>query len=99
MPGSGWEPATAVLPNEPTKNDTYYDYTVYLDPTVYTVRKGHRLKLYIIGLGGGGNNSLDMYKFVKKYTKPVGFFYAKASKYEFTIDNSSSSAELPIEKK
>nr|MCR5303352.1 hypothetical protein [Lachnospiraceae bacterium] len=28
--------------------DTYYDYTLYLHPTVYTVKAGHKLVLYLI---------------------------------------------------
>ena len=30
------------------KANTYYDYTIWLEPTYYTVQAGHRLELYIV---------------------------------------------------
>ena len=97
MPNAGCEPESCTEPTDPVKNDTYYDYTVYMMPTDYTVKKGHKLKLFIMGFDGADdkNNPFD---FVNKYTTPVGYWIKKASKYEFTIDNKSSYAELPIVK-
>ena len=45
-PGCGYEASTQVI-RTATTADTYYDYTLYLTPTVYTVAEGHNLKLLI----------------------------------------------------
>lgn len=46
-PDAGWEPQTAVAPATPVQENEWYDYTVYLEPEVYTVRPGHWLGVYI----------------------------------------------------
>ena len=45
-PSAGYDADTA---SKRTKimPDTFYDYTIYMDPTVYTVKKGHRLRLNV----------------------------------------------------
>ena len=95
MPNAGWEPETCTEPSEPTKNDTYYDYTIYLMPKSYTVKAGHTLKLCIMSYGGFGM-PYESFIYVDKYTEQDGFSYLKASKYQFTIDNKSSYVELPV---
>ncbi|MBO4395467.1 MAG: hypothetical protein J5819_03880 [Eubacterium sp.] len=95
MPNSGWEPETCTEPSEPTKNDAYYDYTIYLMPKNYTVKAGHKLKLCIMSYGGYGM-AYESFWYVDKYTEQAGFSYLKASKYQFTIDNKSSYVELPV---
>ncbi len=46
-PGAGYDPKSAVAPSEPIANKTYYNYVIHLIPTVYTVKAGHSLRLYI----------------------------------------------------
>lgn len=45
-PGAGYEPSTAVKGSVTAGN--YYDYTIHMLPTVYTVKPGHYLWLYLI---------------------------------------------------
>ncbi len=47
-PEAGYEPATSTVRPEPVQKDVYYDYTVYLDPKVYTVPAGHRIAIYVL---------------------------------------------------
>ena len=96
MPSAGWEHDTCKAPSEPVKDDTYYDYTVYLNPMNYTVKKGHKLKLYIIGVSI--EEDLSGFKFVDEYSEPVPYYFTVPSKYDFTVDNTVSYAELPIVK-
>ena len=96
MPNATWDPETCIAPAEPIRDDTYYDYTVYLNPKDYTLKKGHTLKLYIIG-----PDIIESYydiRFVDKYSDPLPYYVTMASKYDFTIDNAASYAELPIVK-
>ena len=68
----------------------YYDYTIYLQPTVYTVEPGHRLVLvvtgwdpYIVGLDEDYNNGLIEDPEDSQYT------------YSFSIDNKALDFRLP----
>ena len=51
-PEAGFEPSTAVRREEPIAVDTWYDYTLYLQPAYYTVPAGHRLELYVVPFCG-----------------------------------------------
>ena len=95
MPNAGWDSETCTDPAEPTKNNTYYDYTIYLQPKVYTVKAGHTLKLNIMSIVGEYVSTSD-YEFVDDNIGQAGHAYRMASKYQFTIDNKSSYAELPV---
>ena len=44
-PNAGYDPSTAV--KDSISANTYYDYTIHMLPTVYTVRPGHYLWLYL----------------------------------------------------
>lgn len=96
MPDAGWEPESCTRPKEPTKNNTYYDYDVYLNPKDYTLKKGHTLKLYIISLGGQSTTKTDNFMFVDSPVEPMEYMVAMASKYEFTVDNRKSYVEVPV---
>ena len=58
-PGAGYEPYTAVSQN--IAGDTYYDYTIHMLPTVYTVRPGHYLWLYLIPGMDAINSDVDVW--------------------------------------
>ena len=76
-----------------TAADTYYDYTLYLTPTVYTVEEGHTLKLMIYaqdpGLTRGDSVEDDTPYFDDNKVDEV---------YSFTIDNTSVEVVLPVDK-
>ena len=42
-PDAGWLPQSAVAPETPVQAGEWHDYVIYLEPEVYTVRKGHTL--------------------------------------------------------
>ena len=46
-PNAGWEPQTSVAPETPVKANEWHDYTIYLEPEVYTLQPGHTLYLTI----------------------------------------------------
>ena len=46
-PGRGKSPSEYTEKTD-IKKDTYYSYNIYLKPTVYTLRSGHKLKLALL---------------------------------------------------
>jgi X-Pro dipeptidyl-peptidase len=100
-PEAGYEPASATTRPEPIEEKTHYDYTLWLDPTYYTVRAGHRLELYVIPSAAnsfitseedrqGLVFTLERYGLSEKGIMDVG------RDYEFTIANDQSYAEIPV---
>ena len=70
--------------------DTFYDYTIYLTPTVYTLPEGHMMKLFIL--------AQDPYRSRLDDTQDntPDFCDTKVDEvYSFVIDNSSVSVMLP----
>ncbi|MCR5406991.1 MAG: hypothetical protein K6E88_09435, partial [Lachnospiraceae bacterium] len=57
-PNAGYEPRTAVKGS--ISANTYYDYTIHMLPTVYTVRPGHYLWLYLIPGMDGADSDTDV---------------------------------------
>lgn len=57
-PSAGYYAASASVRTE-LQPDTWYDYTVYIDPTVYTVKAGHRLRLSVKVLQNDVNITID----------------------------------------
>ena len=96
MPDAGWEPESCTKPANPVQNDTYYDYTVYLQPEHYTVKKGHRLVLYIIGLCNIDKSCLEDIVFTKKYSEKQTTDAQVSASYSFTLDNKNCHAEIPV---
>lgn len=47
-PEAGYEPETARKREVPVSANTYYDYTIHMEPTVYTIQPGHYLWIYLI---------------------------------------------------
>ena len=88
-PGTGYiaseDPAHKAL-----KADTFYDYTIYLTPTVYTLQEGHSLKLFIL--------AQDPYRTRLEDTidDTPDFLEDKTDEvYSFVIDNASVKVEIP----
>ena len=97
-PEAGYEPATAVERTDPIQANTYYDYTVWLDPTYYTVQAGHRLELYIVPfLGYTTYSSAEMRDYIlEKIGLDSSALMDLRADYSFTILNEASFARLPI---
>ena len=55
-PSSNYDPRTAVT--EPFSNSNTYDYTLFIDPTYYTVLPGHTLEVYVVPYANDANSSL-----------------------------------------
>lgn len=97
-PEADYEPVTATKRAEPIQADTYYDYTIWLDPTYYTVRAGHRLELYVVPF-------LDYTRYEDKDTQnymlermgldPSSLMNLRTD-YSFTIEDAKSYAVLPV---
>ena len=89
-PGCGYEASTQVI-RTATTADTYYDYTLYLTPTVYTVAEGHNLKLLIFAQDPFRSRLDDT------VDDTPGFADKKVDEvYSFTIDDTSVEVKLPL---
>lgn len=55
-PSSGYDPRSAVT--ESYSNSNSYDYTLYIDPTYYTVLPGHTLEVYVVPFANDANSSM-----------------------------------------
>ena len=71
----------------------YYDYTIYMQPTVYTLDKGHQLKLVLL--------TWDPFRRIIDeglYIKPSLIKQMDDETYSYVIDNSSVNVKLPLVK-
>jgi hypothetical protein len=97
-PEAGYEPVTATKRTEPIQADTYYDYTIWLDPTYYTVQAGHRLELYILpflGYNTYPDNETRDYMLSRAGLDASALMNLRTD-YAFTISNAESFATLPL---
>lgn len=97
-PEAGYEPATATKRSTPVQANTYYDYTVWLDPTYYTVQPGHRLQLYIVpflNYSSVPNDGTVNPQLEKMGLDAHGLMHLRTN-YSFTIDNANSYATPPL---
>ena len=89
-PGTGYI-ASQDPSHTATQANTYYDHTLYLTPTVYTVEEGHSLKLMIFAQDPYAtrldNINDDTPDFMDDKVDEV---------YSFTIDNASVEVEVPV---
>lgn len=92
------DPEAGYIPSEnrehaPIEADTFYDYTLYLSPTVYTLAKGHHLQLLLLAQDPHRSRWDDTEDatpgFSDDTVDPV---------YSFTVDNDSIDVQLPLEK-
>ena len=94
-PGKGWD-SFEYTRDEPLEKGRFYDYTLYLSPTVYTVEKGHRLKLILMAQDpyrtrfDEAEGDRDNDGFFRGAVDPV---------YSFTVDNPSIEVTMPFAKK
>ena len=69
----------------------YYDYTIYMQPTVYTLDKGHQLKLVLL--------TWDPFRRIideELYITPSLIKQMDDETYSYVIDNSSVNVKLPL---
>lgn len=89
-PGCGYS-SSEYTTSEDLEAGKLYDYTFYMQPTVYTLAPGHRLLLVL--------TSWDPYRafldedFLLDPTQPTEF---SEFQYSFTIDNTSIKAMIPV---
>lgn len=57
-PDAGYVSSTSTRRETKISEDTYYDYTVYIQPTLYTVKAGHTMELSV-SVGGGMTLTVD----------------------------------------
>ncbi len=89
--GSGYDSSEYTLKTEPMNSGEFYDYTFYLQPTVYTVEKGHSLVLVITGWNP------YITSFDKDYLDGVVSETNKSRyTYSFTIDDNSLDFIVPV---
>ena len=82
--GGGYEGRDYTRPAEPMAAGEYHDYTIYLQPTVYTFEPGHKAVLVITGW--------DPYI---EYYSPEGGTN-KPRSYSFDIDNAAFEFRFPL---
>ena len=82
--GGGYEGRDYTKHEEPVAAGEYYDYTIYLQPTVYTFEPGHRAILVITGW--------DPY--IEYYQEAAGTL--KPRSYSFDIDNAALEFRFPL---
>ena len=99
-PLADYAPSTAA-PADSIQPDTWYDYTLYLEPNFYTVAEGHSLELYIVPFCGFSNNSAfyDLYHSSEEDLTSLGFNPATMipflRNYSFTVAQGFSSVDIP----
>lgn len=99
-PEAGYLPSTAVKREEDIAADTWYDYTLYLQPAYYTVPAGHRLELYIVPFCGFSDDAAVYDSFSAAELAEMGLraeeMVPLTRDYRFTVDQGSSLAILPV---
>ena len=83
--GGGYDGRDYTKHSEPVTAGEYYDYTIYLNPTVHTFEPGHRAVLVITGW--------DPY--LEEYTGD-GSTTEKPRDYSFEIDNVAFEFRFPV---
>ena len=96
-PEAGYDPASATVRDEPIEANTYYDYTIWLEPTYYSVQAGHHLELYIVPFCGFLNASEVAGEEAVPVLAEEGSDASMDLRqdYTITIQNDKSSASIP----
>lgn len=98
-PEAGYAPESAVPREAPIEADTWYDYTLYLQPAFYTVPAGHRLELYIVPFCGFSDDAATYDLSSTAELEEMGLspqaMVPFTRDYCFTVDNGGSFAEIP----
>ena len=99
-PEAGYWPETAVRREEAIQADTWYEYTLYLQPAYYTVAAGHRLELYIVPFCGFSDDAATYDSYSAAELEAMGLTPAAMAPftrdYSFTVDHGGSFAEIPV---
>ncbi len=99
-PEAGYEPGTAVRRGEATEAGVFYPYTLYLQPSYYTVRAGHHLELYIVPFCGFSDEAALFDTNTAESLMEMGLdpdtMVPLTRDYAFTVDCSAGYAEIPV---
>lgn len=85
-PDAAFDPRTAIMSEEGINAGEYYEYHVHLNPTHYTVRAGHHLRVYVLTYA-----TADAKELFGAENEVEGRF----GDYEVTIDTTGSYADIP----
>lgn len=96
-PTAGYDSASAAKRTE-IKENKYYDYTVYIQPTVYTVKEGHTIELTLsMGYNSGLDLKIDNSKtYIDMPTQGKVSFSQKPPSSSGNSGNSGSSGGTPV---
>ncbi len=99
-PEAGYAPDSAARREESIEAGVWYDYTLYLQPTFYTVRAGHRIELYIVPFCGFSSDMAFYDSYTPEEMEAMGLDPAAlvpvTRDYRFTVDHAESFAELQV---
>ena len=99
-PEAGRLPASAARREEPVRAGSWQDYTLYLQPAVYTLPAGHRLELYIVPFCGFSDDHAVYDTTPAEDLAETGIdpdtLAPFTRDYRFTVDNGFSRAEIPV---
>ena len=101
-PESGMEPESASRREPALEKDTWHDYTLYLQPSVYTVRAGHHLEVYIVPFCGFSDDAAFYDVTPAEEIRAMGMdpdtLVPVTRDYSFTVDCAQSFADIPLER-
>ena len=89
-PGAGYISSENPEP-APLEAGRYYDYTIYLTPTVYTLEEGHELKLFLLAQDPYESREDDVEDSTPGFNDDVS-----DAVYSFTVDCASVHIDLPV---
>ncbi len=99
-PEAGYMPSSAVKREEGVAADSWYEYTLFLQPAYYTVAAGHRLELYIVPFCGFSDDAAVYDNYSPAELEAMGLrpeeLVPVTRDYSFTVDNESSFAVIPV---
>ena len=97
-PDAGYLPASATPAGEPLEAGSWHDYTLYLQPTFYTLPAGHRLELYIVPFCGFSDDAAVYDSFSPAELAEMSIdpqtLVPFTRDYAFTVDYAASSARM-----
>ena len=90
-PGCGFDSKDYVLQPDPLESGKFYDYTFYMQPTVYTLAPGHHLALVLTTWDPYRAFLDEEYELNPDRDARYSFYT-----YGYTVDNTSLTASIPV---
>ena len=99
-PEAGYDPASAVKRENSITANTWYTYTLYLQPAYYSLPAGHQLELYILPFCGFSDDAASYDSYTSSELEEMGLTPAAmvpfTRDYSFTVDHADSYAVIPV---